>query len=379
MKKRIKSIFIALCIFGIYLSGFAIEAADKNEKPWHLLEQAKIQMEKKEFGLALHLTNRARDIHKEQMEAKYAYMFNALKPKRVRHEGDNISDVYEILHKREDYDACKILDEIFLTHPPIFFDKSISKLMTWLEKRKAFPETDYLAGQIYFSEGDYEQAMHYYKEAWKAHKFLEIPDARFNIIYSLADTSKLLHKYDEQEKYLLLVLTEDPMYGTTNLESDPLQAMIKTITSEKTTEKFFLLYRNRNPIALKAYMDLTEIYSEAGKTRRALATAVLASIITITNLDDIISKDDYNYEYTEFASLLHKLNRKPEVLVWAEKQNFWRSFMNLADCLAKNGNIEQASYLYSKLAESIPSIKYAQEAVYKKEQLNKKIFIRADN
>ena len=45
--------------------------------------------------------------------------------------------------------------------------------------------------------------------------------------------------------------------------------------------------------------------------------------------------------------------------------------MNLADSLSKNGNIEQALYLYSKLAESIPSIKYAQEASYKKEELAK--------
>ncbi|UTC77662.1 hypothetical protein E4O04_06475 [Treponema sp. OMZ 799] len=372
MKKQLKTIFIALCIFYFYSTVFCLEAVDKNEKPWHLLEQAKIQIEKGEFGLALHLTNKARDLHKAQIEEKYNYMFNALKPKRVKLEGDNISDVYAILNKREDYDACKILDDIFLTHPPVFFDKSISKLMSWLEKRKALPETDFMAGKIYFAEGDYEQAMHYYKEAWNARMFLEIPEERFNIIYALADTSKLLRKYDEQEKYLLLVLTEDPIYGTTNLESDALQAMIKTITSEKTTEKFFLLYRNRNPIALKAYMDLTDIYLEAGKTRRSLATAVLASIIAITNLDDVISKDDYNYEYTEFASLLHKLNRKPEIILWAEKQNFWRSFMNLADALSKNGNFEQASYLYSKLAESIPSIKYAQEALYKKEQLNKK-------
>ncbi|UTC63765.1 hypothetical protein E4O00_07400 [Treponema sp. OMZ 788] len=371
MKKQLKKIFIIFLIFYFSAVLFSLDTIDEDEKPWHLLEQAKIQIEKGEFGIALHLTNKARDLHKARTEKKYNHMFNSLKPKRVKLEGDNISDVYAILNKREDYDACKILDDIFLTHPPVFFDKSISKLMAWLEKRKAFPETDFLAGKIYFAEGDYEQAMHYYKEAWNARMFLEIPDERFNIIYSLADTSKLLHRYDEQEKYLLLVLTEDPIYGTTNLESDPLQAMIKTITSEKTTEKFFLLYRNKNPIALKAYMDLTDIYLEAGKNRRALATAVLGSIITITNLDEVISKDDYNYEYTEFANLLHRLHRRQDVVLWAEQQNFWRAFMNLADSLLKNGNNEQAFYLYSKLAESIPSIKYAQEALYKKEEITK--------
>ena len=108
MKKQLKIIFIVLSIFYFYSNLFCLETIDEKERPWHLLEQAKIQMEKGEFGLALHLTNKARDIHKEQMEAKYSYMFNALKPKRVKLEGDNISDVYAILNKREDHDACKI-------------------------------------------------------------------------------------------------------------------------------------------------------------------------------------------------------------------------------------------------------------------------------
>lgn len=370
MKKYLNIIFILIFLFVLSLQGFCTEETEsEKDKPWHLLELGKLEIEKGEFGKALFYTNLARDVHKKQITQKYNYMFNALKPKQVKKAGDNIFEVYAVLEKREEHDACKILDEIFLTHPPIFFDKSISNLMTWLEKKDNFPESDFLTGQIYFAEGEYEQAIHYYKKAWDYRLFLEVPDERFSIIYALADTSKLLHKYDEQEKYLLLVLTEDPVYGTTNLESATLQAMVKTLTNEKTVEKFFLLYRHNNPIALKAYIDLTEIYMQANNYNRALTVSALGANIVITNLDTAISKTNYNYQYTNFSTLLHQLNRKQEILNWAEQQKFWKAIMNLADALVANKQIEQAKDLYYKITKSVPSIKYAQEAAYKKAKL----------
>lgn len=375
LKKNIPlAIYIVMItlFFNLYFPVSPQDTEKEKDKTWHLLEMGKLKMEKGEFGEALHYANIAREVHKNQIEKKYKSLFNSLKPKQVKYAGDDIFDVYAVLKDREDYDACAILDDIFLTHPPVFFDQSISKLMTWLEKKTAFPETDFLTGQIYSAEGEYGQALHYYKLAWDYRLFLEIPDARFNIIYELADTSKLLHKYDDQEKYLLLVLTEDSIYGTTNLESPTLQAMIKTLTTEKTAEKFFLLYRHHNSIALKAYMDLTEIYLQAGNTGRALTAAALAANIAVTNLDEAVSKVDFNYSYENFSNLLYKLTGKEEILNWAENQNFWKAFLNLADALAAEKYTEQAAYLYQKIAESVPSIKYAQEAVYKKRTLSEK-------
>ncbi|AGT44721.1 hypothetical protein [Treponema pedis] len=368
LKKRGLYICFFFSVFVLSLSGW--ETEKEKDKTWHLLELGKLQMEKGEFGEALHYANLARDVHKRQIEKKYEYMFKALKPKQVKHAGDNIFEVYSVLKEREDYDACEILDEIFLNHPPVFFDKSISKLMSWLEKKDSFPETDFLTGQIYSAEGEYGQALHYFKNAWDYRLFLEIPDARFDIIYALADTSRLLRKYDEQEKYLLLVLTEDPVYGTTSLESATLKAMVRTLTAENSSEKFFLLYRHHNSIALKAYIDLTDIYLQAGNKERALTVAALAASIAVTDLDDAVSKVDFNYGYKNIQDLLHKLNRRQEILKWAETRNFWKAILNLADSLAVNNYKRQASDLYQKMAESIPSIKYAQEAAYKKAKLN---------
>ena len=343
MKNKFKiTVFLFIHISMLCSFIFAENTELDNDKAWHLLELGKLQLEKGEFGKAMGYANKARELHKMQIQKKYKYMFNALKPKQVKYVGDNILNVYEVLKKREDYDACAILDEIFLTHPPIFFEKSISRLMDWLEKKDAFPETDYLTGLIYSAEGEYTQAMHYYKTAWDYRRFLEIPDARFNIIYALADTSRLLRRYDDCEKYLLLVLTEDPVYGTTNLESPTLQAMIRTITSENDVEKFLLLYRHHNPIALKAYMDLTDIYMESRNYKRALTVAALAANIAITNLDESLSKTDYNYSYTAMSDLFYRIERKQEILEWANAQNFWKAIMNLADVLAASRNTKQA-------------------------------------
>ncbi len=362
-----------ILLFLLFAAKIFCDEELSEEKPWHLLESAKIKMEQGEFGEALSLANSAREIHKKQSREKYDFLFKALKPKEVKRQGDDIYSVYSILKKRENYDACKILDDIFITHPPVFFDKSISALMEWLDKRDAFPESDFLAGQIHFAEGEFSQAMHYYKLAWDYRLFLNVPDERFKIIYAMANTSKLLQKYDDQEKYLLLVLTEDPVYGTTNLESPTLQAMINTITKETDVEKFFLLYRHKNQIALQAYLELTEIYMQTANYRRALTVAALGSIIVVTNLDEAIAKTDYTHKYTDFPALLSGLRRKNEILSWAENKHFWRCLLNLADCLQASGDKKQALDLYQKLARYLPSIKYAQEAAYKENKLNENI------
>ncbi len=366
MKKNIIFTFCILILFSLEI--FADIGGDENkasDKPWHLLETAKLRMEQGEFGEALNNVNYARQIHEQEMNAKYEYLLHAIKSKQVKREGDNIYSVYSILKKREDYDACKILDDIFLTHPPVFFDKSMEKLMSWLKKRAIYPETDFLTGKIFFAEGEYQQAMTYYKKAWDNREMLEIPDERFRIIYAMADTAQLLQHYDEQEKYLLLVLTEDPIYGTTSLESPTLQAMINTIDKQKSVEKFFLLYRHKKQIALKAYIDLTKIYMDMGNYERALTTSSLASIIIISNLDTEVGKIDYTHSYKDLSELLNKLRGKNLICKWAEENKFWQGLIEFADCLKHCGKVEQANDLYIKLSQSLPSLKYAQEAAYK--------------
>lgn len=363
MKRKICFCFFIL----IFFSNLFAEKLKENvtEKSWHLLESSKIAIEKGEFGKALLLVGKAAEIHKENSTYRYEYLYRALRPKQIQKARDNIFEVYKILEIREDVDACKILDEIFLTHPPAFFNKSAEKLLIWLKERAAFPEGDYIMGKIYFAQGEYLQALSYFEKSWNNKDFLDVPEERFNIIYSIADTAKILGKHDMQEKYLLLVLTEDAAFGSTMEESPALKAMLNTISKEKNTDKFFMLYRNKNHTALKAYKDLTEIYLKAGSTRRALSTAALAANISLTALSDALQKEDFSYKYSDIQDVFIRCGKNNGILHWAEKKELWAIFVNFADAMYANGLKTQSADLYYKIAESIPSIDYAQRALYK--------------
>ncbi len=362
--------FVIVC-FTILISVFLYAqkvSTDSLEYPWHLLEQGKVAYERREFGKALLLFRQAREMHKTQVATQYDYLFAALKPHQVRAAGDLISDVYRVLEKRQDYEACAILDRIFLTHPPAYFDKSISAVLTWLKKSDAYPECDYLIGKVYELEGELTQSRRFYQAAWEAREFLYIPDMRFEIIYSLAQISGLLKQYDDQEKYLLLILTEDPVYGTTNVESPTLRAMIHTIKNEQTVEKFFSLYRHHNDIALRAYIELTDIYLRAEEYDRAFRTALLGADIAVTYLSNTLKKADFMYTYSNFSDLLHRIGTNNEILQWTETKQIWNVFLQFADLLYRQGFVVQANDLYHKLSESCPSFTYAKEATYRLSQ-----------
>ena len=335
------------------------------EYPWHLLEQGKVAYEAREFGEALLLFGQAREMRKMQIAAQYDYLFAALKPQQVRAAGDLIADVYRVLEKRQDYEACAILDKIFLTHPPAYFNKSISALLDWFRRSGVYPECDYLIGKVYELEGELSQSRRFYQEAWEAREFLYIPDMRFEIIYSLAQISGLLKQYDDQEKYLLLILTEDPVYGTTNAESATLRAMIHTIKHEQTVEKFFSLYRHHNDIALRAYIELTDMYVRAEEYDRAFRTALLGADIAVTYLSDTLKNVDFTYTYSTFTDLLLKSGANNELLQWTESKKIWNVFIQFADLLYRQGFVVQAGDLYYKLAENCPSFTYAKEASYR--------------
>jgi len=362
MKKIIMLSLVNILCFNL----FAIEYLQgSTDKAWHLMETAKIAIERKEFGNALLYVERAVEVHTKEYKQNYEYLKNALKPRQVKRAGDDIEEVYKALKERDDYDACKIMDTVFSLRPPVFFDFSVSRFMSYLDEKVAFPEADYITGNIYSIQGEYKQAMFYFERAYSKIHLLEIPDERFSIIYSIADVAGLLGKHDMQEKYLLLVLTEDPTFGSTVLESSKLKAMLNTIVKEKTTDKFFRLYRVNKEIALKAYRDLSKIYLEAGNTKRSLTTSALAASIALTSLSDMLEKADFSYVYSDFKDVLTRTGKNATIRQWAEDKKLWDVFINFADAMEANGYSAQAIDMYHKIAESIPSIDYAQRAMYK--------------
>lgn len=362
-----------VCVYLALLAALCVYAHKnqpvQEEYPWLLFEQGKAAYEKREFGEALTLFEKAREIHKTQMTKQYDYLISALKSYEVKAAGDRISDVYRVLEKRQDYGACKILDSIFLNNPPSYFDRSMSALLAWFAKRFIYPECDYMIGKVYELEGELTQARSFYQTAWEAREFLYIPDMRFEIIYSLANISGLLQQYDDKEKYLLLILTEDEVYGTTNVESATLRSMMHTIKHAQTVEKFFSLYRHRNDTALRAYIELTALYLNAKEYDRAFRTALLGSSIAVTYLSETLKRIDFTYSYSDFSDLLRRVGTDADVLRLTETKQIWDVLLQFAHLLYRQGYAAQATDLYRKIAESCPSLTAAREATYQLSQM----------
>lgn len=348
-------IIVCICLFS---SLAAAESSGDNES-WRILERGAIALEKGEPGEALRLCDIARTEHKAQIEKRISILQKSLLPREVKKAGDDIQTVYDILKKRQDSDPVEVLDGILLNHPAVFFGKSIQKLMSWLDTQKIYPEADVMTGKIYESEGEYKQALFFYTKAWENRAFLDIPEERYSLSYRMADLAGNISDLGSQEIYLLSVVQEDPVFGKPGEESPTLTAMMHTLISDQSTDKFFNLYRHSNFIALKAYQDLASLYYYGPQQRldRALPAAVLSCCISVTRLSKALEQADFDYVYSGLPDLFLKSGKKAEIVSWAKDTEIWKSFLLLASVLYDNNEQLQAISIWTALAGYCPDQK----------------------
>lgn len=320
------------------------------------LDNASVSLERGEYGEALAACENARLRHRKIIERYIAVLNASLSPGEVRRAGDDIAIVRDVLVKRNDVEAVEIMDSILQKHPSSFFSKSMSRLVDWLGRRIVIPEADMISGEIYESEGEYGMALAAYREAWIHRDFLDIPDKRFHILYRMADISDRTGDQAAREQYLLLVLTEDPLFGKPGDESPSLKAMIRTISEGPDTDKFFSLYRHRNALGLKAYQDLATFYyrDSDGRLDRALPVALISAVISVSLLEDAVTRTDFEYEYKGLPDLFRSCSAHAEVIAWAERIKIWDSFLLAAAVLHDSGRRSQALALWSDLARYCP-------------------------
>jgi len=346
---------IGLLLFLRFAFTVFAEPAPGNEA-WRILEHAQTAFGRGEPGEALLHCEKAREAHLLEINAYRGILEKSLAPSEVRKAGDDIGTVYDVLKKRNDSAAISAFDRVLLNHPPAFFDKSVRNMLAWLEKRLVYPEADFLVGQIYEAEGEQDLALSYYRKAWENRDMLDIPDEQYTLIYRMADLSANMQNFGAQETYLLLILLEDPVFGKPGEESPTLRAMLRTLETEQTTDKYYLLYRHSGIDRYKAYLDLAGFYYYDSRRRldRALPVAALASTIAVTGLADALVRSDFEYTYRGLPDLMFRTGKKPEVAAWAKKIRLWDSFLVLSSILYDHGERTQARYLWTLLAENCP-------------------------
>lgn len=356
----------AACLAAFLLAFSALPAAAKNivsPETWHILESGNIAYENGEFGEALKLCESARERHATEIERYLDAIRAAMESRDARKAGDDIRAIRDAFLKRDEIEPVAIIDLVLRSRSADYFGNSMSRLLSWLEDNRAYPEADILSGKVFEAEGEPKVALSWYRKAWVNKEFLDIPDDKYQLSYRMADMSFSGGDFGSQEKYLLSVLEDDAVFGKPGAESPTLQAMMRTLEAEQTVDKFFLLYRHANYTGLKAYIDLASFYYGNGaRLDRAFPVAILASCVAVSRLSEAVARSDFTWTYGGLPDLMARAGKNPEIAKWAKENRVWTSFTLLASIMGERGMHAQAESLWGMLASDCPDAKVARRA-----------------
>ena len=197
-----------ILILTLFICGFSIFAQSSiNSKSTIAFRNAQAAYESKEYGKALKYAEDAILYKKQQLNADYEAISTSIAAREVKKAGDDITNIIPVLTERDEYEVINIINTY---NSKGIFDNSISKILEYIKDQEEYPEAQKLIGDIYKIEGEYEFAEQYYLKALENASVLDIPDERYEIIYTLADLSRLSGDYETMEIRLLNILLPVP-------------------------------------------------------------------------------------------------------------------------------------------------------------------------
>ena len=197
---------------------------------------------------------------------------------------------------------------------------------------------------------------------------LDIPDEKYEILYMLADISRLENDLPKMETRLLNILAEDKNYRDSALK----RSMKGTIAANKkdSMEKFFNLYRADSYTCINAYNQLAEYYHNADKLDKALDFACLAAITSFTRIIDILYSRNSVYEYENLEGFMQEASLYDDVIEWGSRNSAWKSFNILASYSTEAGYKNFSQALLRVIARYTPEVYWQRDAVLQLERIN---------
>ena len=363
MKKTVLFFLLTAITFTL----FAAEKTSVSDDSITAYRNAIEAMDAQDYGKALKFSEDAILYRKQRIDKQIRTLKNSLSAKRVQAAGDHINQVLAVLESRKEYETAGIINYYVKKKGSEYFEDSINNLLTYLENSSAFPEAHKLIADIYKLEGEYQFAEEYYLMALDKADVLDIPDEKFEILYMLADISRLQGDYEKMEVRLLNILAEDKNYMDSALK----RAMNGTIAANKndSMEKFFNLYRSNSYNSISAYNQLAEYYHDAGQMDKALEFASLSSITSFSRINEILYSRSSVYEYEDFAIFMQEAAVYDDIVEWGSRTSAWKSFNILCKYASEAGYKNFSRNLLKVLARYTPETYWQRDAVLQLEEL----------
>ena len=364
MKKTVLLIILGTLSFSLF-------AADKKDKIDESVEAYRMSieaMDAQDYGKALKYAEDSILYRKQRIENQINTLKNSLSAKRVQAAGDHFDAVLTVLDNRKEYETASIINYYIKKKGSEYFEDSVSNLLTYLENSKDFPEAHKIIGDIYKLEGEYTYAEEYYLMALDKADVLDIPDEKYEILYMLAEISRLEGDLPKMEVRLLNILAEDKNFRDSALK----RSMRGTIAGNKkdSMEKFFNLYRADSYKCINAYNQLAEYYHDAGQSDKALEYASLAAITSFTKIIEILYSRNSSYEYQNLEGFMQEASFYDDVIEWGSRNSAWKSFNILASYSREAGYTNFAASLLRVIARYTPETYWQRDAVLQLENMS---------
>ena len=327
-----------------------------SEKSWRILEQAQVCFDSGNYGDAFKFAREAFVSRKNEAENEFNVLDKAISPAQVRRAGDEFSAVLKVLKEREQKEAVDIIEKYLKFYGSSYYKNSIHNMLDWLKERNVYPEADYLTGKIYQVEGEYAQALSFYERAYSEKDYLDVSDVQYEILYSIGFIAKINSDFEKFEKTLLLILNSDEFFKNELLK----KSITKAISGDKkeNVDRIFLLYRADSKYSLMALSELGDLYENRKESKKALECSALAAVESFTHILTAIEQRNSQFKYTSLEKFFEECKKYEEILFWAQKNDVWNVFYQLAKRAGANGNIIFAQAMYSVMADSIPDSYY---------------------
>lgn len=369
MKRQLYITLLAL------LTCYTLLAQSKPKMPDYIISdkriyyEAKFKFDNANYSEALKLLDNAKKARRDKVTWEVYTLKNSFKPYEVKAKGDKLLDIIPVLQERNDYDALGIIERYSKYYGEESYKGSATRLISFIESQDVFPEAEYLSGKIYEIEGEYNTAEELYLLAYKRADLLEIPDERFDILYSLANIAMLKEDNKKYEDYLVLIMSQGHEYkNKTYLTS--LRRSIRS-KSKNCVDKFFSMYRSTDYRLLKASFLLADYYETYGQQERALDTIALGCLIGFTKIYHIAQKRNADFNFEGFSTLLKEVWQYEDIILWGSENGLWRAFSTLAKYSLANGGQVFGKTMFSILQEASPEERLRLEAAVMYEALNK--------
>jgi tetratricopeptide (TPR) repeat protein len=211
-----------------------------------------------------------------------------------------------------------------------------------------YPEAEYWIGKAYLAEGELRLAELQFKRAYDMSASLELPDERFAVLESLAGIYKAEGDLKDYESSLREIADASDLFS--GKDEYFRNAMERTL-AEKGFDKFMLLYRVDEGLAVGAYSALGELYLDAG---RPISTIYLAAAVdaTLTRAIGEIKTDEPGYAYTGLADLATRILADQGMARFAAEAGLWKDLSLLGLSLSASGYRESAREIWAALARA---------------------------